>query len=339
MAREYVRIRISISDDEEFEELIPEAQWLYLRVLLPEPSLNYAGVGDWRPNRLVGKAKGIDLTYILRGAADLEERRYALFDVATEEVLVRTFIRNDELLRNPKMAPAVVKGYQSTASKMLKSAVLAEIAKAHDEHPEYTSWAHKDTAADLSRLLIKSGSESVPYTNQIVVPITNPVPGADYQSDSVPIPSLPSPTTYHQAPDTPREREPAPHEHLPARTNNGGLTPRQLAAELNKTERSITAYKIAEAFSASSPIPIQRNLLAGIGTQIDACLRDGIPPPAIANGLKAWTDSDSFSPTQIPNYVHKANNGSRNRGVGKPTEKALGYDAALTELLQEVETL
>jgi hypothetical protein len=145
--------------------------------------------------------------------------------------------------------------------------------------------------------------------------------------------------TGEQNPPTPQVDETPTPQHLPARTNNGGLTPKQLAVELNKTERSVTAYKIAEAFSASSPVPIQRNLLAGIGKQIDECLRDGIPPVAIANGLRAWTDSDAFSPTQIPNYVHKANNASRNRGVGKPTEKALGYDAALNELLQEVQTL
>jgi hypothetical protein len=123
---------------------------------------------------------------------------------------------------------------------------------------------------------------------------------------------------------------------LPARTNNGGLTPLARAAKLNETARSVDAYRIAEAFSTSLPVPIETELLSGIGVQIDKCLKRGIPPPAVAAGLKAWTDSDSWSPTQIPNFVHKANNRSRN---GKPTDKALGYDAALAELLQEVETL
>jgi hypothetical protein len=100
--------------------------------------------------------------------------------------------------------------------------------------------------------------------------------------------------------------------------------------------RSVGAYRIAEAFSASLPVPIEDDLLSGIGVQIDKCLKRGIPPPAIATGLKAWTDSDSWSPTQIPNFVHKANNGG---GNGKPTAKALGYDTALQELLQEVTTL
>jgi hypothetical protein len=106
--------------------------------------------------------------------------------------------------------------------------------------------------------------------------------------------------------------------------------------ESNLTARSVDAYRIAEAFSASLPTPIETRLLADIGVQIDKCLKSNIPPPAVAEGLKAWTASDSWSPTQIPNFVHKANSRST---TGKPTAKALGYDRALNELLAEVTTL
>jgi hypothetical protein len=108
--------------------------------------------------------------------------------------------------------------------------------------------------------------------------------------------------------------------------------------DANLTARSLDAYRIAEAFSASSAVPIEGGLLSGIGVQIDKCLKRGIPPPAIAAGLQAWTASDSWSPTQIPNFVHKANNRGQPTN-GKPTTKALGYDDALAELLQEVTTL
>lgn len=124
-----------------------------------------------------------------------------------------------------------------------------------------------------------------------------------------------------------------PHEGN-ARGKNGAEIARAEFARL--PARSLDAYRIAQAFSASLPVPIEAGMLAGVGTQIDKCLKSGIPPPAIAAGLKAWTSSDSWSPTQIPNFVHKANNRGTN---GKPTAKALGYDQALTELLTEVQTL
>jgi hypothetical protein len=105
--------------------------------------------------------------------------------------------------------------------------------------------------------------------------------------------------------------------------------------DLNVTARSVTAYQIAEAFSSSLPTPIEHDLLSGIAKQIDKCLKSDIPPPAIADGLKAWTASNSWSPTQIPNFVHKSAN---RRTTGKPTAKALDYDEALQQLLQEIQT-
>ncbi|WP_260973549.1 hypothetical protein [Mycolicibacterium llatzerense] len=139
--------------------------------------------------------------------------------------------------------------------------------------------------------------------------------------------------------DGDESRPPVRTEQQTARANDGRGKALAVIREANLTARSVDAYRIAEAFSASLPVPIEAGLLAGIGTQIDKCLKRDIPPQAIAAGLKAWTDSDSWSPTQIPNFVHKANNRRPANGVGKPTEKALGYDAALTELLQEVQTL
>ncbi|MBO0881917.1 MAG: hypothetical protein J2P17_16565 [Mycobacterium sp.] len=138
-----------------------------------------------------------------------------------------------------------------------------------------------------------------------------------------------------EEPPYPPEPEPAP-ERLPAKRNGAEVARQRFA---NLPSRSLDAHRIAEAFSASLPVPIESGLLADIGVQIDKCLHDGIPPPAVAAGLKAWTASDSWSPTQIPRFVHKANNRSRAPTHGKPTAKAVGYDQALEELLQEIQTL
>lgn len=104
---------------------------------------------------------------------------------------------------------------------------------------------------------------------------------------------------------------------------------------LNNTARSVTAYQIAQAFSDSLPAPIETGVLTEIGTQIDKCLRDTIEPTAIAAGIRAWAESASWHPSQIPKFVLKANTSP---GVGKATQKALDYDAALNELLREVTT-
>lgn len=213
MARDYARIRVSINGDDEFEALPADAQWLYTRVLLTHPDLSLAGIVDWRPKRLVGKAADMGLERLTRAAEALERDRFVLFDLETEEALVRTYIRNDELLRNPKMAAAVVKAYGSAASKSLRAAIVTEVKRVRSESPEFSSWTHKDTAADLTGLMNRPDAETVGYANAYVVPnsdaravtntngITNrngdPDPGTDNQPDnqsnSVPIPCSPQP--------------------------------------------------------------------------------------------------------------------------------------------------
>lgn len=225
MAREYARLRISASDDPDVEALTIEAQWLYFKVLLPYPSLSNCGVMDWRPKHLVRKGKNASVVKILAAAAELERERFLMFDLETEEVLLRSYVRGDELLKNPKMAGAVIKSYHSIASRELQAALVTEMKRIREEHPDYSSWSHKDTEADLTRILSRPDLASVGYTGAFAdqvyfgntdvnaVEITNPdvvqdgyfqavsngyrasvpnadvVPGPDDPSDSVPIPS------------------------------------------------------------------------------------------------------------------------------------------------------
>ncbi len=226
MAREHARIWLDINSDDDFESLSPLAQWFYLRVLLPDPTLSYCGVADWRPKRLVRKAAGLTVEMIEACAAECERKRYALFDLDTEEVLLRSYVRRDQLLRNPKTAAAVVKAYGSVASDPLRAAVVTELKRVHKEHPEYSSWTSKDTAGALAELVTKpdltvveyvanypdiGNAQPVTITNPDAVPIGNPevvqngnaeaVPitktdtSGDYQSNSVRIPS--TSTTHH----------------------------------------------------------------------------------------------------------------------------------------------
>ncbi|CPR79423.1 hypothetical protein [Mycobacteroides abscessus] len=238
MARDYARIRLSINEDDEFEALTADAQWLYTRVLLPEPSLSYCGVADWRPKRLVGKAKDMTLDRILAAAAVLERERFVLFDLDTEEVLVRTYVRGDGLLSNPKMAAAVVKAYAGAVSKPLRAAIITEVKRVRSESPELTSWTNKSTADDLARLLTRPDAESVGYAYAYPVPNGNghPVPisnrntnqngnpdrSSDYQSKSVGIPSTSTSTStpvplgeLPKSGTSPAESEPDPNNPPP----------------------------------------------------------------------------------------------------------------------------
>lgn len=247
MAREHARIWLDINSDEDFSALSFDAQSFYTRIVLTDPTLNYCGVADWRPRRLTVRARDLTLERILAAAAELEAEHYLLFDLDTEEVLARSFIRRDELLRNPKMAATVIKAYAAVASPVLRAAIVTEVKRVHDEHPEYSSWTHKDTADGLARLMARPALDKGDYTPQIangdLVPITNgqtvgntypnpventyPDPvtngdlggGPDHQSQSV---RNPSTSTLHPAPAPlegyvtgVRHQEPEPSHNSP----------------------------------------------------------------------------------------------------------------------------
>lgn len=208
MAREYARIRISIAGDDHVEQLTPAAQWLYFRILIPDPKLSHCGVTDWRPKRLINKATGLTLDYIKTAAAELERERFALFDEDTEEVLVRAYIRSEELLRNPKMAVAVADAYLGVFSRQLKAVIASEVRRDKEDHPDYSSWTHAMSKEAVRQLLSAPTTDQVPYANAFTnshpvrnanpepVPTTNRIaneitnantdldPGPQYQSET-----------------------------------------------------------------------------------------------------------------------------------------------------------
>lgn len=242
MAREHARIWLDINGDDDFRRLSFDAQAFYTRIILTEATLNYAGVADWRPKRLTVRAPDLALARIIAAATELEAGRYLLFDLDTEEVLARSYIRRDELLRNPKMAATVIKAYSSVASPVLRAAIVTEVKRIHDEHPDYSSWSHKDTADGLARMLSRPAladgeyvaqftyAESVPNTdtgsvkntypqqvsntNPDAVQNSNPDTGAEHQSKSVPNPST---STLHPSP--------APLEGYVSTEGNQGAEP------------------------------------------------------------------------------------------------------------------
>ncbi|MGV9666960.1 hypothetical protein [Nocardia niigatensis] len=211
MARKYAPLKLSINDDPGVDELTADAQWLYFRVMLTHPTMNACGVMDWRPKRLLRKAS--DMTYDrIRAAAEvLERRRFAMFDLVTEEALVRTYVRHDESLRNPKATVAVIRAYQDVASPELRAAIVTGIAREREDHPDYSSWTSPISAEGLSRILSRPGSDSVPYVYAYVEPIAEESP-------------IPTPVTVIEQPSEPvRFTNPAPVPNGTDITNAGSV--------------------------------------------------------------------------------------------------------------------
>lgn len=126
MARDHARIRLNIWDDEDFAELSSSAQWLYFRILSHQ-TLSYCGVADWRPGRYAASAADLTPTDVETFAAELERGRFVVIDRDTEEVLVRSFVKHDELMDKWNMAAAVARTWSEVASKPIKAVIVHEL--------------------------------------------------------------------------------------------------------------------------------------------------------------------------------------------------------------------
>ena len=132
MARSHARIFTTIWSDADFVARSCNAQWLYF-VILSQPTLSFAGVTPLTPRRWASFSSTITAAEVVDALAELAARRFVIVDDDTEEVMVRTFLRNDGLLASPNVAKAAVRDWHLIVSEMLRSAVVAEVPDGYRE--------------------------------------------------------------------------------------------------------------------------------------------------------------------------------------------------------------
>jgi hypothetical protein len=152
MARNYAQVQVAIWADGDFRALSRDAQHLYF-TLVTAPTLNACGVADWRPARLAALAAGWRKDDVRSAADELRRALYVFPDDDTEEVLIRSFIRNDGILQNPKMAIAMIKTWTGLASATLRGVIVFEVQRLRKEVPEYSSWTSPMSSAALEDML------------------------------------------------------------------------------------------------------------------------------------------------------------------------------------------
>lgn len=126
MARGHGRILTSIWEDADFLALDQPQQRLYL-FLISQPNLNHAGLLDLTLRRWARKAAGLSVAELDQLLAALEDARFVVVDDDTEELLIRSFVRNDGVWRMPKVMGAMVSGALEISSPKLRAALLGEM--------------------------------------------------------------------------------------------------------------------------------------------------------------------------------------------------------------------
>lgn len=126
MARGHGRISSSIWEDSDFLALTQQQQRLYL-FLISQPNLNHAGLLPLTLRRWARKSKGLTARELEGHLDALAEQQFIVLDEDTEELLIRTFVRNDGVWRMPKVMGAMVSGAMEIESHALRRALVAEM--------------------------------------------------------------------------------------------------------------------------------------------------------------------------------------------------------------------
>lgn len=206
MAREFAQIKLAIWADDDWRELSPLARYLYL-TLLTSPSLSHCGVADWRPARL-SALNGMAPERVCTAGGELVESLHLVIDEESEEVLIRSFIRNDGLMKQPRMAVSMANAHAAVASKALRGVIVHELIRLREDFPELAGWS-KDQAARLLSLAPVSASTYPLGKGLFGGPFTPGLGETLANVSGLPTPS-PSPAT-------------ATSRHLPAET--AGIAP------------------------------------------------------------------------------------------------------------------
>lgn len=138
MTRDYSRTNVTIIQDQDFRDLPFPAALLY-KTMWDHPDLTYCGVLDWRPGRIAAIHTGLTTEYVKTFAACLEARHFIVIDEDTEEALIRSWVRWDGLMRQPRLAVSFAKAYSSVASNKIRPVIVDELRKLAAREPDLPS--------------------------------------------------------------------------------------------------------------------------------------------------------------------------------------------------------
>jgi hypothetical protein len=311
MAREHARIQTAIWIDDDFLDLSPEAQHLYL-VLTTQMTLNFCGVTTWHAGRISQLAAGWTVERVEEAAAELSERLYLVIDETTGEVLVRSFIRNDGLLSSPNITKAMYRSYSEIGSRTIRAVVVFELVRLKAEQPLLKGWG---SCSELLTKRSENPSELPPWNPSIKGSINPSDAGAGNPSvNPSPAPYSLLPTPNSPTPDSPpRSGYPQDFENVWA------LYP----AKRDKK----AAYK---AYQKAAKEVDYETLTSGVVRYRD----DPNRRPQFTKHFSTWLNAGSWDDEPLPSRDSPQHMDHSARGLAKGMAMLQAYDAQQDTFLE-----
>lgn len=126
MARSHGRIDFRIWADKDFRALSERAQRIYM-MLFGQKDVNNAGVLPLMESRWAKYCTSMSAADVRAGLEELEAARFVFVDDDTEELLIRSFIRGDGVVKQPNVLKNAFKCAELVDSPRLRKVLAAEL--------------------------------------------------------------------------------------------------------------------------------------------------------------------------------------------------------------------
>lgn len=125
----HARFLCRMWDDKDWTDLSPRGQWFYL-LLTSQASLNRAGVTALTSKRWKRLASGPQVEQqIALAMKELEDEQFIIVDHDTEELLVRSYMRNDGIAKQPNVLKMACRQAREVLSPKLRAALQVEMRR------------------------------------------------------------------------------------------------------------------------------------------------------------------------------------------------------------------
>lgn len=328
MARTYGAIYTNIWRNQDWRTLGHAEQYLYM-ALVSQAKLNRAGLLEYSPRRWAEACGDLTPAEVEVAVKNLEQRRYVVLDESTNELLIRTYVRNDGAWKQPKVMASVVSAANEIDSPKLRRALLLELDRIPVHELSDTPAANgsasirakvENCIAQL-RVILDDGEPDDPGRQSIPNPDQ---PDADPSGNAgVPIPQTSGTDRGRVGSGTRARARPAPE---PAPTPEP--EPRLVAAAValahpealfefaatppaspdrpDSGQPAITAGSLlAEWLEYRGEDRPSERIIGRVGKHLKELLAEGINPVDVRQGFIDW-EKKGADPAALPSFVNGA---------------------------------
>lgn len=357
MARSEARIFTTIWQDVEFLALSEGAQRLYL-FLLSQPDLGHCGLIALRERRWARTAAGLTAERVTTALKELDAARFIVIDEDTEEVLVRSLIRRDQIWKQPNVMKSAREAAQLIESRAVGLALLEELERIPAEE-----------GSELARRVLSEFMEEL--ANSLSNPSRNPSddPSGRGPGDGDPSGNPSAKGSSHadasashgnvhagqQAASNPSRNPSAKGSETPSRPPSQGKgegyggqgeaspipgipspPPPSAGTAAPSPEDDVTARTIVGEWIDRCAKRPPNQVIGQIAKHIKDLLNEGIDPNDVRRGLAEWMTRD-LHPSVLPSLVNAVMNTipAKREAVGRQARSTTDERVAAAQALKE----